>query len=82
MSIHRNSNTPHLFYPETAKKFGLAVAVVEMAIMEIGYRGEKEPPRNVELHEVLERCWFLSDDDVYEAFKLLRENGAVTEAAE
>ena len=74
MTIHTKRNFPNIFYPHTAKKLGITAAVVEMAIIEMGYRGEEEPPRKITLCEVLERCWFLPEDDVYNAYKLFDKN--------
>ena len=79
MPIHRRSNNPHLFYPHTAKELGISAAVVELAIEQIGYRGPEEDPRYVDLDEVLRFCWYLPDDDVYEAYKALKNNNVVEE---
>lgn len=79
MTLIRESNHPHLFYPKTAQKYGIHVAIVEMAISELGYRGEESPPRCVSLKEILERCWYLSDLEVSQAYRTLIENNEIDE---
>jgi len=79
MSNSTKSNRPHLFLPKTAKKLGIVSAVVESAIHELGWRGPDNEAREVMITEVLDHCWYLSENEVFEAYSQLKDENLVTE---
>lgn len=80
MTLHRSPNTPHLFYPETAKKYGVNVAIVQAAGWELN-KGQcpttgEEIEVSFQIDDVIKRCSYLSEEEVRDSIEVLREIGS------
>lgn len=78
MTLFKNHQRPHLFYPETASKYGMNVAIVEMAIIDLSVFVDGSY-RDVNLIDILERCYYLSSGEVAAAYEILMENNQIKE---
>jgi hypothetical protein len=83
MPVIQSEELPHCFCPNLAKDHGLAVAIVEYASRDLS-RGQdpvtcKEIKINFKIGKLLEKCFYLSKDEIDRAVTKLIDIGICNE---